>query len=74
ADERARKRGELLDATEAELGKIVAAVTAGRLSGAGKIGLRVGRVLGKYKVGKHFHLDIADTSLTVTRNRERIDA
>ncbi|TQC37672.1 transposase, partial [Rhodococcus sp. WS4] len=74
ADERARKRGELLDATEAELGKIVAAVAAGRLTGAGKIGLRVGRVLGKYKVGKHFHLDIADTSLTVTRNRERIDA
>ncbi|MDT2009153.1 transposase [Rhodococcus opacus] len=74
ADERARKRTELLDATEAELGKIVAAVTAGRLSGAGKIGLRVGRVLGKYKVGKHFHLDITDTSLTVTRDRERIDA
>ncbi|MDT2006133.1 IS1634 family transposase [Rhodococcus opacus] len=74
ADERARKRGELLDATEAELGKIVAAVTAGRLSGAGKIGLRVGKVLGKYKVGKHFRLDIADTSLMVTRNRERIDA
>ncbi|AII06526.1 transposase (plasmid) [Rhodococcus opacus] len=74
ADERARKRGELLDATEAELGKIVAAVTAGRLSGAGKIGLRVGKVLGKYKVGKHFRLDITDTSLMVTRNRERIDA
>src|SRR6476661_3239328 len=74
ADERARKRGELLDATEAELGKIVAAVTAGRLSGAGKMGLRVGKVLGKYKVGKHFRLDITDTSLTVTRNRERIDA
>ncbi|MDT2005670.1 IS1634 family transposase [Rhodococcus opacus] len=74
ADERARKRGELLDATEAELGKIVAAVTAGRLSGAGKIGLRVGKVLGKYKVGKHFRLEITDTSLMVTRNRERIDA
>ncbi|TQC45030.1 transposase, partial [Rhodococcus sp. WS4] len=74
ADERARKRTELLDATEAELGKIVAAVTAGRLSGAAKIGMRVGKVLGKYKVGKHFHLDITDTSLTVTRNRERIDA
>ncbi|MDT2009326.1 transposase [Rhodococcus opacus] len=74
ADERARKRGELLDATEEKLAPIVTAVAAGRLSGAGKIGLRVGRVLGKYKVGKHFHLDIADTSLTVTRDRERIDA
>ncbi|MDT2006869.1 transposase [Rhodococcus opacus] len=74
ADERARKRGELLDATETELGKIVAAVTGGRLTGAGKIGLRVGKVWGKYKVGKHFHLDIADTSLTVTRDRARIDA
>ncbi|TQC37562.1 transposase, partial [Rhodococcus sp. WS4] len=74
ADERARKRTELLDATEAELGKIVAAVTGGRLSGAAKIGMRVGKVWGKYKVGKHFHVDITDTSLTVTRNRDRIDA
>ncbi|TQC37653.1 transposase, partial [Rhodococcus sp. WS4] len=74
ADERARKRGELLDATEVALAPIRAAVTAGRLSGAGKIGLRVGRVLGKYKVGKHFRVEITDTTLTVTRDRDRIDA
>jgi Transposase DDE domain len=74
ADERARKRGELLDATEAELGKIVTAVAAGRLSGAGKIGMRVGKVSGKYKMGKHFRIDITDTTLTVARNQAGIDA
>ena len=78
ADERARKRTALLDATEEKLAPIAAAAAAGRLSGAGagagagKIGLRVGRVLGKYKVGKHFHVEITDTTLTVTR--DRIDA
>ncbi|MGH4002444.1 MAG: IS1634 family transposase, partial [Pseudonocardiaceae bacterium] len=74
ADERARKRSELLDATEAVLEPIVTAVAAGRLSGAGKIGVKVGRVLGKFKMGKHFHLDITDNGLTVTRNQAGIDA
>ncbi|MGH8918063.1 MAG: IS1634 family transposase, partial [Actinomycetes bacterium] len=74
ADERARKRTELLAATEQKLAPIVAAVTAGRLTGAAKIGVKVGRVLGKYKMGKHFHLDITDTTLTVTRNQAGIDA
>ena len=74
ADERARKRTELLDATEEKLAPIAAAAAAGRLSGAVKIGLRVGRVLGKCKVGKHFHVEITDTTLTVTRDRDRIDA
>ncbi|WP_276142708.1 IS1634 family transposase [Rhodococcus sp. T2V] len=74
ADERARKRSELLNATEAELGKVVAAVTAGRLSGAGKIGVKVGRVLGKYKMAKHFRLDITDATLTVERDQTGIDA
>jgi hypothetical protein len=73
ATERARKRGELLTATEQLLAPITAAITAGRLTGAGPIGLAVGKVLGKFKMAKHFHLDITDTALTITRNQARID-
>ncbi|GCE44707.1 mobile element protein [Rhodococcus wratislaviensis] len=74
AAERARKRGELLTATEAKLAPIIAAAAAGRLRGADKIGLKVGKVLGTFKMGKHFDLAITDTSLTVARNTGRIDA
>jgi hypothetical protein len=74
ADLRAHKRSALLQATETSLAPIVAAVQAGRLVGADKIGLRVGRVLGRHKMGKHFHLEIADTTFTHTRNHTRIDA
>jgi len=73
AELRAGKRAQLLDATETALAPILAAVQAGRLAGAGKIGLRVGRVLGRYKMGKHFHTEITDTSLTVTRDQQNID-
>ncbi len=58
AAERARKRTDLLAATEAALAPIVAAVAAGRVAGAGPIGVKVGKVLGKFKMAKHFHLDI----------------
>jgi hypothetical protein len=74
AAERARKRAELLDATEALLAPILAAVTAGRLAGAGKIGVRVGAALRKYKMGKHFDIAITDNSLTITRRQTDIDA
>jgi hypothetical protein len=74
AAERARKRGDLLAATEALLAPISAAVTAGRLIGAGKIGIRVGAVLRKYKMGKHFDIAITDTSLSITRRQAQIDA
>jgi Transposase DDE domain len=73
AAERARKRGELLAATEAALAPIIAAVAAGRVTGAGRIGVKVGKVLGKFKMAKHFHLDITDTALTITRDTDRID-
>jgi len=73
AVERARKRVELLAATEAALAPIIAAVAAGRLTGAGRIGVKVGKVLGKFKMAKHFHLDITDTTLTITRDTDRID-
>src|SRR5664280_1406808 len=58
AIERARKRLALLEATDIELTKITAAVAAGRLTGAGKIGIRVGKVVGRYKMAKHYSLDI----------------
>jgi hypothetical protein len=73
--ERARKREALLRATEEELGKIAKATARERrpLRGAEKIGVRVGRVLGRYKVGKHFRLEITDTSLRFERDPERIE-
>jgi len=74
ADERARKRSELLGATEAKLAAIVARVEAGRLRGKDRIGLSVGKVIDRYKVAKHFELEIADDQLVVTRRDEAISA
>ena len=67
ADERARKRAALLAATDTDLGKVVAAVAAGRLVDPDKIGIRVGKVIDRRKMGKHYLLDIpATTSPTPT--------
>ncbi len=62
AEDRARKRQELLKATEALLEPIAAATRRERrrLKGAGKIGERVGKVIGKYKMAKHFTWSIND--------------
>jgi hypothetical protein len=74
AAERARKRNELLAATDADLAAIAAQVAAGRLRGAGKIGEAIGRVIAKRKVGKHFRREITDTTFTYHRNQAGIDA
>jgi hypothetical protein len=74
AAERARKRLALLEATDTELTKIVAAVDAGRLADAGKIGVRVGKVIGRYKMAKHYTLDITDERFAFSRNTEAIAA
>ena len=74
AAERARKRTELLAATSAKLAAIVARVEAGRLHGADRIGIAVGKVIDRYKVSKHFALDIADDRLVVTRRDDAIAA
>jgi hypothetical protein len=74
AAERARKREDLLRATEKLLAPIAARVAAGKLAGAGPIGVQAGKVISKYKTGKHFELAITDTSLTVTRRQDQIDA
>ena len=74
AGQRARKRNELLAATEADLAAIADRVHRGTLHGAGRIGEAVGRVIGKYKVGKHFHRRITDTSFTYQRDQTAIAA
>jgi len=74
AAERARKRAELLDATQALLDQVAARVEGGSLTGADRIGIALGKVINKYKMGKHFHLTITDTSLTVQRHQSQIDA
>jgi hypothetical protein len=74
AAERARKRAELLAATEKLLAGVAARVSAGTLRGAGKIGEAVGKAIGKYKMGKHFRRDITDTTFTYHRDTAGIDA
>ena len=74
AAERARKRADLLHATEHELEKIVTATQRPkrRLKGQDKIGLRVGRVLQRFKMAKHFQVTITEAEFTYGRDEERI--
>ena len=69
---RAAKRQELIAATAKELDKIKAMVRAGRLEGRDRIGVRVGKVIGKYKVAKHFDLDITDGAFSFEVNADRV--
>jgi Transposase DDE domain len=76
AEERRRKRGELLDATEQDLKDIQARILRQRqpLRGADKIGLAVGALLGRRKVAKHFRIAITDDALSFTRDHAAIAA
>ena len=76
ASSRARKREELLQATEKNLAKIRDAVnrTKAPLHGRAKIGLRAGRIINKHKMAKHFALTITDTSFSFARREEKIAA
>jgi hypothetical protein len=76
AAERARKRTELLAVTERKLAAITAATTRARgpLRGKDRIGVRVGRVLARSKMGKHFTVTITETAFTYTRKAEHIAA
>ncbi len=69
AEERARKRDELLAATEADLAKVAAATQRARapLRGEQAIALRVGRLIGRYRMAKHLELTITDSSVSWTR-------
>jgi len=73
AAERARKRDDLLQATEAALAPIKQRVGAGTLSGAAAIALAVGEVANKRKVKKHFQLTIEDNRFEYARKQEQID-
>jgi hypothetical protein len=74
AEERKRKRTELLAATEEALAPVVAAVEAGRLAGSGTIGLKVGKVINKFKMAKHFEVSIGENTLSVSRQEDAITA
>ncbi len=73
AAERARKREDLLAATEAALAPIKARVDAGALAGAAQIALAVGQVINKRKVKKHFQLVIEDDRFAYSRKQAQID-
>lgn len=76
ATERARKREDLLLATEKELAKVRASVAGPRghlrNADAAAIGQRAGKVVGKYKMAKHFTLEIKDRYFSYTRKTEQI--
>jgi transposase len=76
ADERARKRGELLDATEKKLTHIQTRVRRAKrpLRGKDKIALAVGAVINRYKMAKHFAVTIADSDVTFERKTAQIAA
>ena len=76
AAERARKRQELLAATERDLARIRAAVTRKRepLRGTAEIALAAGAVINRYKMAKHFDLDIADATFNFARKAAEIAA
>lgn len=76
ADERARKREELLKATEQDLDKIVARTqrTRNPLQGEDAIGLAIGQVIGKHKMKKHFELTITEKSFSYSRLEQNIAA
>jgi hypothetical protein len=74
ARQRAEKRRDLIAATERELDKVAAMMAAGRLKGAGAIGVRAGKGADKYKVAKHFDLSIAEAAFSYKVNDERVAA
>ena len=72
AADRARTRQELLQGTEKQLGEIKRRVEAGTLQGEAEIGLAVGAVWNRYKVKKHFQVNITDDTFTYERKTEQI--
>jgi transposase len=74
AAERARKREDLLAATERGLAEIAQRVGRGTLSGADQIGLAVGPALKRYRMKKHFAIQITDTSFAFARKIDQIEA
>jgi hypothetical protein len=71
---RAHKREALLAATQEELNRVRAMVERGKLRAAGKIGVRVGKVLNKFKMAKHFELDIGEQHFSFEVNAASVAA
>ena len=71
---RAHKRHALLEATRKELEKVQTSVAAGRVKGKDKIGVRVGRIVNKYKVAKHFELTIEEQRFEFTILEDKVAA
>jgi len=69
---RAHKREDLLCATEKNLEKVKARVDAAKLAGQAAIGVRVGKIINQYKVGKHFALSIGDAAFSFQRQHDSI--
>jgi hypothetical protein len=76
ADERARKREELLTATETNLGRIKARVERAKnpLRGAAEIGRAVGAVIGKRKMAKHFEVSVTEATFDFVRKQNQVEA
>jgi len=74
AEERKRKRKELLDATERQLAKIKNRTTSrrARLKGKDAIGLAIGKVISKHKMQKHFDIEITEDGFSYSRNEKKI--
>lgn len=74
AQHRSEKRHRLLEATAKELDKVRGMVERGRLRGQDAIGVRVGKVIDKYKVAKHYRLDIGDAHFTFEVDQDKVAA
>jgi len=71
---RAHKRQDLLAATRNELDKVRSMVERGRLKDSDRIGVRVGKVVNKYKMAKHFELNIEDGAFSYGTREDSIAA
>jgi hypothetical protein len=71
---RAAKRQDLIAATTRELEKVRSMVASGRLKGRDRIGVRIGKVISKYKVAKHFDWTITEDAFSFSVNAERVAA
>ena len=74
AKERAHTRASLIEATTQLLQDIQRSVSAGKLQGRAEIGVRVGRIINKHKVAKHFTLKVCDRSFTYEVNAEKVQS
>jgi hypothetical protein len=74
ATQQTHKRENLLDATQTDLAAIAARVRGGTLAGKDKIGVELGKVRDRHKVGKYFTWEITDETFTYQRDQAAIDA